>query len=188
MERQMEKGCYILVSQRLGELPTGALYWHIDAYASRSDAEIARTPWSTVVQALGRTWLMSIAEAGFRPSGGERVREVGPLAIKAGTNYTAAYMEGIMLPGAETGVHHHPGPEAIFTLSGEECMETPAGSLLGRPGGTPIIVPADVPHRLTITGTEERRSLALVLHDSSQPWAIRSHDHGWVPRGLCRAE
>jgi quercetin dioxygenase-like cupin family protein len=131
---------------------------------------------------------MTIAGPAFRAGKGEWVGIVGPLATTPGREYTATYIEGIMLPGAETGVHHHPGPEAIFTLSGEECMETPAGSFLGRPGGTPIIVPADVPHRLTITGTEERRSLALVLHDSSKPWAIRTHDHGWAPHGLCRAE
>ena len=128
-ERQMERGCYILVSHPLGELPSWALFWHIDAYPGRAAAEAAKRPRGTVVEALGRTWLMSIAEAGYRPpgGGGERVAEVGPLTTKAGTAYTAAYMEGIMLPGAVTGVHRHPGPEAIHTLAGEECMETPGG-------------------------------------------------------------
>ena len=184
-ERQMERGCYILVSDPLGKLPVGPLYWHIDAYPSRAEAEAARRPRGTVVEALGRVWLMSIAEAGYRAPGGEHVAEVGPLLTTAGISYTAAYMEGIMMPGAVTGVHHHPGPEAIHTLAGEECMETPAGSAVGRPGDPPIVVPTGVPHRLTITGTEERRSLALVLHDSSQPWAIRTHEHGWTPKGLC---
>jgi quercetin dioxygenase-like cupin family protein len=184
-ERQMERGCYILVSDPLGELPAGPLYWHIDAYPSRAAAEAARRPRGTVVEALGRVWLMSVAEAGYRAPGGEHVAEVGPLLTTAGVGYTAAYMEGIMMPGAVTGVHHHPGPEAIHTLAGEECMETPAGRTVGRPGDPPIVVPTGVPHRLTITGTEERRSLALVLHDSSQPWAIRTHEHGWTPKGLC---
>ncbi len=122
---------------------------------------------------------MSIAEAGYGPPGGERVAEVGPLTTKAGTGYTAAYMEGIMLPGAVTGVHRHPGPEAIHTLDGQECMETPAGRFVGRPGDAPIVVPADVPHRLTITGTAERRSLALVLHDS--PPALGGQDaRAWL--------
>ena len=62
------------------------------------------------------------------------------------------------------------------------------GRFVGRPGGAPIVVPADVPHRLTITGTAERRSLALVLHDSPQPWAVRTHEHGWAPKGLCGSE
>jgi hypothetical protein len=65
-ERQMERGCYILVSDPLGELPAGLLYWHIDAYPSRALAEAARRPRGTVVEALGKVWLMSVAEAGYR--------------------------------------------------------------------------------------------------------------------------
>ncbi len=187
-ERQMERGCYILVSDPLGQLPPEPLHWHIDAYPSRAAAEAAKGPRGTVVEALGRTWLMSVAEAGYRSPGGEHVAEVGPLATKPGTAYTAAYMEGIMLPGAESSVHHHPGPEALYTLAGEECMETAAGRSVGRPGGAPIVVPADVPHKLTITGTEERRSLVLVLHDSSLPLLMRTHIHGWTPKGLCGSE
>ena len=37
--------------------------------------------------------------------------------------------------------------------------------------------------RLAITGAEERRLLALVLHDPFQPWAIRTHEHGCTPTG-----
>src|SRR4051812_45858465 len=65
-ERQMERGCYILVSDPLGQLPPGPLHWHIDAYPSRAAAEAAKGPRGTVVEALGRTWLMSVAEAEYR--------------------------------------------------------------------------------------------------------------------------
>ena len=126
-ERQIERGCYILVSEPLGELPARALHWHIHAYPSRAAAEAGRETRGTVVEALGRVWLMSIAEAGYRARGGEHVAEIGPLPTTAGMSYTASYMEAIMLPGAVTGVHHHPGPEAIYTLTGEECMETAVG-------------------------------------------------------------
>ena len=186
-ERAMEVGCYILVSDKLGELPAVPLYWHLDTYPSRAAAEAAKGAKGTVVEALGQAWLMTIAEAGWRASAGEHVAEIGPLMINTGTSYTAAYMEAIMFPGAETGVHRHPGPEALYPLSGEECMETPEGKFVGVPERKPVIVPADMPHKLTITGTEKRRSLALVLHDSAQPWAIRTHDHGWTPKGLCKA-
>ena len=60
----------------------------------------------------------------------------------------------------------------------------PAPALLA--GSFPMTLPRI--HRLSITGTEERRSLALVLHDSSQPWVIRTHEHGWTPKGLCGDE
>src|SRR3954453_2541273 len=186
-ERTMEVGCYILVSDKLGELPAAPRYWHLDSYPNRAAAEAAQGARGTVVEALGQVWLMTIAEAGWRASGSEHVAEIGPLAVKAGLSYTAAYMEAIMFPGAETAVHRHPGPEALYPLSGEECMETPEGKFVGVPEGKPVIVPADTPHKLTIIGTEKRRSLALVLHDSAQPWAIRTHDHGLTPTGLCKA-
>ena len=37
-ERTMEVGCYILVSDPLGELPAAPLYWHLDSYPSRAAA------------------------------------------------------------------------------------------------------------------------------------------------------
>jgi hypothetical protein len=37
---------------------------------------------------------------------------------------------------------------------------------------------------LTATGTEQRRSLVLILHESSQPTTIRATD--WTPKGLCK--
>jgi quercetin dioxygenase-like cupin family protein len=94
-------------------------------------------------------------------------------------------MQAIMAPGAETGVHHHPGPEAVYTVTGEVCMETEQGKFVGGPGGPAVIVPAGVQHRLTITGTEERTSLALILYDASQPFTIRTHAHTWTPKELC---
>ena len=188
-ERQMEIGCYILVTEALGELPQKPLYWEIESYPTRAAAESAKAARATVVEALDRVWLMAIAESGWRSSGGTHIAEIGPLLVKPGTKYTAQYMQGVMLPGAQTGVHHHPGPEALFTLQGEECMETTDGKFVGRPGGTPVIVPTEVPHRLTITGTGQRRSLALILYDSSRSATIQGdHGHGWTPKGLCAAE
>ena len=87
----MEVGCYILVSDKLGELPAVPLYWHLDSYPSRAAAEVAKGPRGTVIEALGQVWLMTIAEAGWRPSGSEHVAEIGPLSVKAGMSYTAAY-------------------------------------------------------------------------------------------------
>ena len=187
-ERQMERGCYILVSEVLGELPRTPLYWHIDSYPTRATAEVAKGPRGTVMEALGKVWLLTIAEAGYRPTGGTHAAEIGPLGTEPGKQYTAAYMQAIMAPGAETGVHHHPGPEVLYTVTGEECMETADGKFVGHPNGPPVIVPAGVPHRLTITGTEERSSLVLILYDSSQPFTIRTHEHGWTPKDLCHAK
>jgi hypothetical protein len=53
----------------------------------------------------------------------------------------------------------------------------------GRAGGQHVIVQAGPPMELTATGTEIRRSLAIVLHDSAQPASVLAPD--WTPKGLC---
>jgi hypothetical protein len=112
------------------------------------------------VKSLGKTWLLTIADEGWRPSGGERIAEIGPLPITAGQTYSARYMEAIFTPGMEAPAHTHAGPEAF-----------------GRAGGPPVIIPGGPPMHLTATGTEQRRALVLILHDS---------EHDWVPKGLCK--
>jgi mannose-6-phosphate isomerase-like protein (cupin superfamily) len=177
-------GCWITAQEHLGQLPQVTLFWHIDTYPGRASAEAAKGPRGTVVESYGKVWLFTIAEAGWRPSSGERVAEIGPLVpINLPVKYIAHYMEATFEPGMETAPHHHPGPEAWYTLSGEVCLETPNGKVVGRAGeGT--VVPGGPPMRLTATGAETRRSLVLVLHDASQPWGAINHD--WTPKGLCR--
>ncbi len=179
-------GCWILASQPLGELSQPAVFWHLDAFPTRAAAESAKGPGSTVVEALGKVWLLTIGEAGWRPQAGVRVAEIGPIPVKPGQAYTAHYMEGISNPGDVIPQHRHPGPEAWYTAAGGFCAETPGGKLEARAGkGT--VIPADTDGwsrmMLVATGAEVRRSLVLVLHQSALPWTAPVSD--WTPRGLC---
>jgi quercetin dioxygenase-like cupin family protein len=83
-----------------------------------------------------------------------------------------------------SNTHTHSGPEAWYTLSGQTCLETPDGVMVGRADGPPVIVPQGSPMHLTATGATERRALVLILHDASQPATTLSHD--WKPKGLCK--
>ena len=183
-QRTGEVGCWIITNEALGQLPRGPIFWHLDTYPTRAGAETAKGPRGTVVEALGKIWLFTIAEAKWRPSGGERVAEIGPLPVRSDAKYTAQYMEAIYTPGMTAPAHRHPGPEAWYTLSGETCLETSEGKTIGRAGGKYVIVPGGLPMHLTATGTETRRSLVLVLHDSTQPAGIPAPD--WTPKGLCK--
>jgi len=86
-------------------------------------------------------------------------------------------MEAIFTPGMEAPAHTHAGPEAWYTQAGETC-------LIGRAGGPPVIIPGGPPMHLSATGTEQRRALVLILHDSSKQPTTPEHD--WVPKGLCK--
>jgi quercetin dioxygenase-like cupin family protein len=184
-ERTGELGCWITANAALGELPRQPIFWHLDTYPTRAGAETARGPRGTVVESLGKVWLLTIDGAGWRPSGGVRIAEIGPLPVSADTKYSAQYMEAIFTPGMTAPAHRHSGPEAWYTLTGETCLETPAGKVVGRAGGSHVIVPGGPPMHLTATGTETRRALVLILHDSTQPPSTPAPD--WTPEGLCRS-
>jgi quercetin dioxygenase-like cupin family protein len=182
-ERKAEVGCWIVANEPVGQFSASQVFWHLDVFPTRSAAEAARVSGSTVVQSLGKTWLLTVADADWRPADGERIAEIGPLLISAGDHYSAQYLEAIFTPGMTSSVHRHAGPEAWYTLAGETCLETPDGKFIGRAGGPPVIVPGGLPMHLTATGTELRRALVLILYDSSKSAITPAHD--WVPNGLC---
>ena len=76
-----ELGCFITARQILDKLPNEPLFWHLDRYPTKAHAEAARGPRGTVVDSLGSIWLFTIERAGWRPAGGERVAEIGPLPL-----------------------------------------------------------------------------------------------------------
>jgi quercetin dioxygenase-like cupin family protein len=137
------------------------------------------------VEAFEKTWLLTIADTGWRPAGGERVAEIGPLPVTAGETYAVQYMEAVFAPGMTAPSHTHAGPEAWYTLSGETCLETPNGKQIGRAGGEPVIIPGGPPMHLTATGTERRRALVLILHEATKPPTTPAHH--WTPKGLCKS-
>jgi len=184
-QRTGELGCWITANAALGQLPQQPIFWHLDTYPSRAAAEAAKGPRGAVVESLGKVWLLTIDVGGWRPSGGERIAEIGPLPVSASAQYSVQYMEAIFTPGMTAPAHRHSGPEAWYTLAGETCLETPEGKMVGRAGGAHVIVPGGPPMHLTATGTETRRALVLILHDSTQPPTTPAHD--WAPRGLCRS-
>jgi quercetin dioxygenase-like cupin family protein len=177
-------GATALASIPVVELPSGPIYWHLDTYRTRAEAEALSGPRSTVVEAFAKVWLFTIAEAGWRPAVGVRVATVGPLQVRPEGRYTASYMQAATSPGFQTDVHQHGGPEALLTLSGEVCVETPEGKLVGRAGGDPLLIKGGIPMQLTSVGREMRRSLVLILHDAAQPWKVPSASP-WTPKGLC---
>jgi hypothetical protein len=104
--------------------------------------------------------------------------------VTAGEQYSALLMEVVFNPRMSSEIHTHSGSEAWYNLAGEACLETPSGRLVARAGGPPVIVLGSVPMRLTTTGTEQRRGLTLILHESSKLPTTMIHD--WTPNGLCK--
>ena len=184
--RPAEVGCYLTATEELNSLPPGDLYWHLYEYPSRVAAESAKpSSFGTVAESLGKVWLYVIADAQWRPANGERVAVIGPLGVKPAARYTARYMEAVFPPGMQTSVHTHSGPEAWYIVSGVQCLQTPEGQSITR-AGEGAVVPVGPPMVLTNMGTETRRSVVLVLHDTSQPWMTITTS--WQPAASCSPE
>ena len=177
-------GCYLTATQVLGELPSERLFWHVYTFPDRRAAEAERTRRSTVVEAFGRTWLYSIEPEGWHPGNGTRMQVTGPLGARRGVHYTARYMEATFPPGLRTGAHSHSGPEAWYVLTGAQCLQTPDRTIIAR-AGEGALVPEGGPMVLSSIGTETRRSVLLVLHETSKPWT--APHTGWRPPGPCEA-
>jgi len=181
--RTSEVGCHLTATETLRTLPPSDLYWHLYEYSSRAAADSAKPrSFGTVTESLGKIWLHVIAAQEWRPSSGQRVAVIGPLRVNPAAQYTARYMEAVFPPGMKTSVHTHSGPEAWYILSGAQCLQTPDGERITR-AGQGAVVPMGPPMMLTGMGTEMRRSIVLVLHDTSQPWMTIAND--WKPAAPC---
>ncbi len=184
-ERTQELGCWILADDSVGQLTKPEVFWHLDTYPTRSAAQADKGPQGVVVESFGKVWLMTISDEKWRSAHGNRVAEIGPLSIVTEGMYSEQLMEAVFPPGMTAAAHIHSGPEAWYTLGGETCLETSDGRVqIGRAGGPPVIAPMGLAMHLTATGTEQRRSIVLILHQSSEPPTTMVHD--WSPKGLCQ--
>jgi quercetin dioxygenase-like cupin family protein len=181
-DRTGSSGCYLVASEQLGTLPDEPVFWHLYTYGTLLDAKAQSGSHSTVVESLGQVWMYTIAAKDWRPASGKRMAVVGPLPHETGRTYTARYMEAVFMPGTHTSVHSHSGPEAWYVIAGTQCLETPDGITVVR-AGEGSLVPEGPPMMLSSVGTETRRSVLLVLHDSSKSWT--TPEMQWKPKGLC---
>ena len=176
-ERRGEEGCSILTRRPLVAPMTTPTYWHLDRFDSLEIATRAAGPDGVAAEAHGSYWLMTVEPRTDEHRGGRHVAWIGPLAMPAGGGHTMRVQSSLLRPGTTTPVHTHSGPEVFYIVAGEQCLETPeTGLRLG--AGQSHVLPARLVHRGRVTGSDVRRALALILHDSAEP---ASHDLGDPP-------
>ena len=94
-------------------------------------------------------------------------REIGPLPVNTQAKYAAQYMEAIFTPGMTAPTHRHSGPEAWYTLSGETCLETPTGKMVGSSERDPRHRARCASMHFTHRQRDAACKLVLILHDST---------------------
>jgi len=181
-EKRPEFGCFNVGTVTGLHFSQASVYWHLRTFASRTAAEAAKSATGIVVEEDGRVWLSEFGPENTTPRGGDAIAVVGPLQLPAAKSYAAVLSYAVMRPGDNSRVHTHPGPEGWYVLTGEQCLETPAGANRARAGGT-MTVRANTPMELNVTGTALRRAFALVIHDATQE---RGTPSDWKPAHACR--
>ena len=180
-EKRPDFGCFNVASEEGLQFPERQVYWHIRTFANRAAANAVKSATGIVVEEDGRVWLSEFGSPNLIVKGGQAVATVGPLQLPPAKSFSIVLSYAVMRPGDRSRVHTHPGPEGWYMIVGEQCLETPTGANRANAGGT-MTVPPNVPMELRITGTEVRKSLVVVIHDSSQARGIASE---WTPPGAC---
>lgn len=166
-------------SNRLAEkivetLPPEPLFWRLETFVSRDEAEAAESPWSLLGEpslldvAAGQIWLATLGPVGGSSSGGILVAEIGPLPHLEAADYRLTFGEQTVQPGGFIDTHTHPGPEVFFVLAGQLSLQTASGVALV-PAGESVIAPGDTPIRPSNEGAEVIQMFALFLRDAARP-------------------
>ena len=171
-ERRGEEGCTILANRPLLGTLTNDLYWHIDRFDSMEEAIKAAGPNGVAAQAHGSFWLMTVDGKSEDHHGGHHAALIGPIMLRRSDSYSMRVQSSLIMPGASTPAHTHPGPEVIYVVDGEQCLETP-GIGVHLSAGQFYVVPDGVIHRGRPIGSRARRAFGLNLYDAVHP---TSHD------------
>jgi quercetin dioxygenase-like cupin family protein len=160
-----------LAEKKVTELPAGPLYWQIETFPTRAEAEAVAGPLSLAAEAGGKVWLFTLGPEDAQAHGGTMVAEVGPLEDVAAPEYLLSIREGVAPPGAKTMVHTHPGTEAFYVLEGQLSFRTPPGVDVVDAGKTLAGVGPDTPMEASSTGTAGLHELIMFVVDPGKPFA-----------------
>ena len=182
-----DSGCQLLAKMQVARFPEEPLFWNLSKFPTKEAAEGAKDKSGFAVEAEGQFWVFSFGPKSVAKKEPELVASIGPLPLTSSKlppakSYEIVAYLVVMPPDMYTRVHIHPGPEAWYILSGEQCLETRAGVRKTRAGES-MVAPPMTPMRLTNNGSSTRYALFIVIHDANQPWIIPTDE--WKPTGAC---
>ena len=160
-----------LVEKKIKELPAGPLYWRIENFPTRAEAEAAAGPVALVAQSGGKIWLFTLGPSGGSSPGGAKVAEVGPLPKVVAKEYLLRINEASGPPGSITTVHTHPGSEAFYVLAGEQSIRTPDGTIRVSMAQSKTGPGGDTPLQVSSTGSTELHALVMFVVDATKPFS-----------------
>jgi hypothetical protein len=160
-----------LAQKKVTELPSGPLFWRIENFPGLAQAQAAAGPWSLVAESAGKVWLFTLGPAGGSTAGGTKVTEVGPLPKVVAKEYLLRINEGSGPPGSITAAHTHPGSEAFYVLAGETSSHSSHGVMRIGVGQSAPGHGADMPMRVSSSGSTDLLSLVMFVVDAARPFS-----------------
>jgi hypothetical protein len=161
-----------LAEKKVTQLPTGPLFWRIETFATKAEAERATSQLSLVAESAGKVWLFTLGPAAGGPAPrGTKVGEVGPLMPVTAPEYLLRINQATGPPGSLTSIHTHPGSEAFYVVAGEQSIRTPHGVLRVAAGKPAAGHGADVPMQVSSSGSTDLHSLVMFVVDATKPFS-----------------
>ncbi len=161
-----------LAEARVANLPAGELYWRVDNFDSMAKAKAAAGAWSLVVEAAGRTWMLTLGPEGGSSPEAVKVKEIGPIPRISAQTYLLRINDASGPPGSITPIHSHPGSEAFFVIAGEQSIRHTHGVLRVRAGQAEAGRGADQAMQVSSSGSTDLHALVMFVVDADKPFSV----------------
>jgi quercetin dioxygenase-like cupin family protein len=160
-----------LAEKKVANLPPSPLFWRIETFPSRAEAQAVAGPWSLVAESAGKIWLFTLGPRGGATPGGAKAAELGPIPAVIAPSYLLRINQASGAPGSVTPIHSHPGSEAFFVLNGEQSIRTPGGVMRVAAGQAQAGQGADVPMQVSSSGSTDLHALVMFVVDATRPFS-----------------
>lgn len=171
-ERRGEIGCSVIETKLLPANLKEPVFWHIDRFQNGEAARAAVDATSVAFEAHGSWWLMSVKSESSDHHGGEHVAQIKLSPLPPAASYSMRILSAYIPAGMTSRVHFHSGVESIYTVDGEQCVETKERAIRIEKGEAAVL-PTGVTMRLVAIGEKPRRGFGVIVYDSSKPPTTR---------------
>jgi len=160
-----------LAEKKVAQLPSGPLFWRVESFPTRDQAQSAAGPMGLVAEANGKVWLFTLGPSGGSSPGGSKVVEIGPIPPVAAPEYLLRINQASGPPGSITPVHSHPGSEAVYVLAAEQSFRTPHGVKRIAAGTAEAGHGPDTPMQATSSGSVDLYAVVMFVVDATRPFS-----------------
>ena len=168
---QQALGIKALAEKRVLQLPDGPLFWRVENFPTLAQAQAVAGLWGLAAESGGKVWLFRLGPASGSSAGGSKVAEVGPLPRVVAPEYLLRINEATGPAGSITPVHTHPGSEAFYVLTGEQCIRTAHGVIRVGVGRPETGHGADTPMQVSSCGSTGLHALVMFVLDATKPFS-----------------